>query len=105
MNMNDPEIRASGSHYHYSYNKSERISSFSSHDPKYYDQIITKLNLQAREQQHERNILQNQTATRSSRSKKKKRVLLVDDEPDICIALPNGVRRCWLRMHIIHRFS
>jgi CheY-like chemotaxis protein len=82
MNVNDPEIRASGSHYHYSYNKSERISSFSSHDPKYYDQIITKLNLQAREQQHECNILHNQTAISGN---KKKRVLLVDDEPDICM--------------------
>jgi DNA-binding response OmpR family regulator len=54
----------------------------SSHDPKYYDQIITKLNLQTRKQ-HEHSLLQDQTTT--ARSKKKKRVLLVDDEPDICL--------------------
>jgi CheY-like chemotaxis protein len=82
MNVNDPNARISSSHYHYSYNKSKRISGFSPHDPKYYDQIITKLNIQAIEQQHERTILQNQTT--SSRNKKK-RVLLVDDEPDICM--------------------
>ena len=57
---------------------------FGSHDPKYYDQIITKLNLQAREQQqYECSLLQDQTTARSSR--RKKRVLLVDDEPDICM--------------------
>ncbi|MFL6461860.1 MAG: hypothetical protein ACJ71J_13120, partial [Nitrososphaeraceae archaeon] len=93
--MNDPNTRTSGGYYHhyrYSYNnKSKRIFGFGSHDPKYYDQIMTKLNLQTREQQHERNsssiiqhLLQDQTARSSSRSKKKKRVLVVDDEPDIC---------------------
>jgi CheY-like chemotaxis protein len=95
MDMNDPSTKTSGGccYYHYHYNKSERISGFSSHDPKYYDQIITKLNLQAREQQHERNssmqdLLQDQITGRSSRSKKKKkkkRVLVVDDDPDICM--------------------
>ena len=68
-------------------------SGFGSHDPKYYDQIMTKLNLQEREQQHERNsssssishLLQDQTARSSSSRNKKKRVLLVDDEPDTCI--------------------
>jgi CheY-like chemotaxis protein len=91
MDMSDPSITTSGGycyHYRYSYNKSKKIFGLGSHDPKYYDQIITKLNLQAREQQHERNsstqgLLQNQTAT--SRNKKKKRVFLVDDEPDICM--------------------
>src|SRR5919202_6225690 len=82
MNVNDPNTRTLNSNYHYSYNKSKGVYGFSPHDPKYYDQIITKLNLQAREEQHERTILQNQTA--SSRNKKK-RVLLVDDEPDICM--------------------
>ena len=82
MNVNDHNTRTLNSNYHYSYNKSKRISSFGPHDPKYYDQIITKLNLHAIEQQHECTILQNQTA--SSRNKKK-RVLLVDDEPDICM--------------------
>jgi response regulator receiver domain-containing protein len=47
---------------------------------KYYDEIITKLNLHARER-HEHS--QDQTA--SSRKKKKKRILLVDDELDICM--------------------
>ena len=59
---------------------------FGSYDPKYYDQIITKLNLQAREQYESssmQRLLQDQT-TRSSRNKKI-RVLLVDDEPDICM--------------------
>jgi CheY-like chemotaxis protein len=84
MDMNDPSTTTLGGycyHYHYSHNKSKRIFGFGSHDPKYYDQIITKLNLQAREQ-YERSmqrLLQNQTARR----RKKKRVLLVDDEPDI----------------------
>jgi DNA-binding response OmpR family regulator len=60
------------------------MSGFGFHDPKNYDQVITKLNLQAGEQQHERSLLQDQT-TAISRNKKK-RVLLVDDEPDICMA-------------------
>jgi CheY-like chemotaxis protein len=84
--MNEPSATTSDGyycyhyHYHYSYNKTNRIFGFGSYDPKYYDQIITKLNLQ-REQQHER--LQDQTAM--SRNKNKKRILLVDDEPDICM--------------------
>jgi CheY-like chemotaxis protein len=88
MDMNDPITRASeGCYYpyhHYHYDKSKRVFGFGSHDPKYYDQIITKLNLQARERQHERSVLQDQTITARSK-KNKKRVLLVDDEPDICI--------------------
>jgi CheY-like chemotaxis protein len=96
MDMNNPSTRTSGGycfHYRYSYNnKSKRTFGFGSHDPKYYDQIMTKLNLQARGQQHERNssssishLLQDQTARSSSSRNKKKRVLLVDDEPDTCI--------------------
>jgi CheY-like chemotaxis protein len=94
MDMNNPSTRTSSEgycyHNRYSYNKSKLTLSFGSHDPKYYDQIITKLNLQARGQQHERNsssiqgLLQDQTA-RSSNRNKKKRVLVVDDEPDTCI--------------------
>ena len=83
MDMKDPSTMTSrGYYYHYHYNKSKRIFSLGSHDPKYYDQIITKLNLQAREQ-YERSmqrLLQNQTARR-----RKRRVFLVDDEPDICL--------------------
>jgi CheY-like chemotaxis protein len=92
MDMNNPSTRTSGGychHYRYSYNnKSKRTLGFGSHDPKYYDQIMTKLNLQARGQQHERNmqrLLQDQTARSSSSRNKKKRVLVVDDEPDTCI--------------------
>ena len=89
MLMSDPCYMVLESNYHYSYSKSKRIG-LDSHDPKYYDQIITKLNLQARDKQQQRNsnsmqgIQQEQTAISSS-SKKRKRVLLVDDEPDICM--------------------
>jgi PleD family two-component response regulator len=65
-----------GYHHYYSHNKSKRLSG--SRDPKYYDQIITKVNLKARKQQHER-LIRDQTAISG------KRVLLVDDEPDICM--------------------
>jgi CheY-like chemotaxis protein len=82
INVNDHNTMASISHYHSSYNKSKSIFGYGSHDPKYYDQLVTKLNLQARER-HERSLLQDQTA--SSRNKKKKRILLVDDEHDICL--------------------
>src|ERR687886_339636 len=82
MDMNDPGSRSSGDYYHH-HNKSKRIFGLGSHDPKYYDQIITKLNLQTRKQ-HEHSLLQDQTTTARS-EKNKKRVLLVDDEPDICM--------------------
>jgi hypothetical protein len=73
MDMNDTGTRASRD-YLYHHNKSKRISGFGSHDPKYYDQIITKLNLRAMQQQHERSLLQDQTtAISSGGSKKKKR--------------------------------
>jgi CheY-like chemotaxis protein len=88
MDMNDPITRASEGCYIiivYHYNKPKRIFSLGSHDPKYYDQIITKLKLQTRKQ-HEHSLLQDQTITaRSKKKKKKKRVFLVDDEPDICM--------------------
>ena len=82
MDMSDPSITTSGGYHHYRYNKSKKIFGLGSHDPKYYDQIITKLNLQARER-YERSLLQDQTRVRSRN--KKKRILLVDDEPDICM--------------------
>jgi CheY-like chemotaxis protein len=80
--MDEPSSTISGDYYHH--DKSKRMFGFGlgSRDPKHYDQIITKLNLQAREQeQHEPSLLQHQTTA----STKKKRVLLVDDEPDICM--------------------
>jgi CheY-like chemotaxis protein len=86
MDMNNPTTMTSGDYYCYHYDKSKRIFAFGfrSYDPKYYDQIVTKLNLQAREQeQYERSLLQDQTTARSRN--KKKRILLVDDEPDICM--------------------
>src|ERR1044071_4390556 len=86
MDMNDPSTRVSEDCYIiivYHYDKPKRIFSLGSHDAKYYDQIITKLNLQTRKQEYEHRLLQDQTTT--ARSKKKKRVLLVDDEPDICM--------------------
>ena len=76
----------SGEYYHCSYNKSKILAGFSSHDPKYYDQIVTKVNLQAREQQRKPSVLLGQTARSSKdKDKKKKKVLLVDDEPDTCM--------------------
>ena len=78
MDMNDASTRASRDyHYHYN-NKAKSLSGLGSHDPKYYDEIITKVNIQARKQQHE-HLLRDQTAV------SRRRVLLVDDEPDICM--------------------
>jgi hypothetical protein len=71
------------------FNESKRI--FGSFDPKYYDEIITKLNLLAREE-YERSmqhLLQNQKTQGEGllhNQKKKKRILVVDDEIDICMA-------------------
>ena len=70
------------------YNESKRIF-ICSFDPKYYDEIITKLNLQAREE-YERSmqhLLQNQKTQKGllHNQKKKKRILVVDDEIDICM--------------------
>jgi CheY-like chemotaxis protein len=82
MDMSNARNTTLGSHYlhHRSYNKKTKrlLTGLGSHDPKYYDQIITKVNLQARKQQHER-LLWDQTAIGG------KRVLVVDDEPDICM--------------------
>jgi|SRR5215212_3762169 CheY-like chemotaxis protein len=95
--MNNPSIRTSGiyychHHYHHYNNKSKRIFGLGSHDPKYYDQIITKVNLQAREEQQHERVLRDQTAISG------KRVLVVDDESDICmvyqIALEDAGYEC-----------
>jgi hypothetical protein len=73
--MNDPSTTTLAGycyHYHYSYNKSKGIFGLGSHDPKYYDQIITKLNLQAREQQHERSSMQRLLQDKTARSTRNK---------------------------------
>jgi PleD family two-component response regulator len=88
--MNNLSTKSSGSYYYNNNNKSKII--LNSFDAKYYDQIITKLHLQAREEEYEHGMqhlplnqktqgegLHNQTRSR------KKRILLVDDEPDICM--------------------
>ncbi|HEY6885748.1 MAG TPA: response regulator [Nitrososphaeraceae archaeon] len=68
-------------YYYYYKDKSKRIIGLDSLDPKYYDEIITKLKLQA-----SKRLEHSKDQTASSRNKKKKRILLVDDEPDICMA-------------------
>jgi CheY-like chemotaxis protein len=86
--MNDLCTKHSGGYYNN--NKCKRI--FGSYDPKYYDQIITKLNLQTREE-YERSIMQHLLEKQKIQGeglnnqaiRKKKRILLVDDEPDICM--------------------
>jgi CheY-like chemotaxis protein len=78
------KTKTSGGYY---YNKSKRI--FGSFDPKYYDEIITKLNLQAREEYEcTMQSLQNQKIQGKelyNQTRRRKRILLVDDEPDICM--------------------
>jgi CheY-like chemotaxis protein len=75
------------------YNNESKLT-FGSLDPKYYDEIITKLNLQAREEYEHNNSMQNRILLQQNQktqegmllhNKKKKRILLVDDEIDICI--------------------
>ena len=65
---------------------------FCSFDARYYDEIITRLRLQAIEkyqynmQQQQRVKLQEQEEEEKLRDQNnKKRILLVDDEPDICL--------------------
>ncbi|MBV9667876.1 MAG: response regulator [Nitrososphaeraceae archaeon] len=64
-------------------NKSKLILGFL--DPKYYDEIITKLNLQAREEYEHNKNQKTQEGLLLHNQKKKRRILLVDDEIDICI--------------------
>ena len=89
--MNDLSTKTLGGYY---YNESKRI--FGSFDPKYYDEIITKLNLQTREEEeYERAAAQypkkqeiqyfEQGLLHSQKKRRKRRILLVDDEPDICM--------------------
>jgi CheY-like chemotaxis protein len=69
-------------------NKSEKISS--SLEPKSYDEIITKLHLQAREEyQSTMQYSQKQKIEEEeglhNQTRRRKRILLVDDEPDHCM--------------------
>jgi PleD family two-component response regulator len=73
----------------YYFNESKAISG--SFDAKYYDEIISKLHLQAK-REYEGNIqypekekLQEQKM-HNQKSRRRKRILLVDDDPDICLA-------------------
>jgi CheY-like chemotaxis protein len=73
----------------YYFNESKKISS--PFDTKYYDEIITKPHIQAREE-YERTMQnpQNQKTQEEEQEGlhnqiRRKRILLVDDEPDICM--------------------
>src|SRR5919197_3581409 len=69
---------------------SESAKMFVSCDTKYYDEIITKQYPQAREaykstMQYPENQKIQYEQVLHSQEKRKKRILLVDDEPDICM--------------------
>jgi PleD family two-component response regulator len=64
------------------YNKSKRT--FDSFDPKRYDEIITKVNLQTREK-YKHNTMQQGEGLLDNQPTNKKKVLVIDDEPDICM--------------------
>jgi CheY-like chemotaxis protein len=72
---------------------SESAKIFVSHDTKYYDEIITKPHIQTREE-YERTSqywldqkLQQEELQKElhNQTRRKKRILLVDDEPDVCM--------------------
>ena len=65
------------------YNKSKRT--FDSFDPKHYDEIITKVNLRSREKYGHHNTMQQGEGLLHNQPRNKKKVLVVDDEPDICM--------------------
>ena len=82
--MNDLSTKTSGGYY----NESKMI--LGSLEPKYYDEIITKQNLQAREEceralqyPQKQKKIQDEQVLHSQ--KKRRRILLVDDEHDICM--------------------
>jgi len=74
--MNDLTNKISRDHY---FNQSKEVSN--SFDAKRYDEIITKVNLQAIDNCQYR-MLRQQGKLHSQR---KKKILLVDDEPDTCM--------------------
>jgi DNA-binding response OmpR family regulator len=55
-----------------------------SFDTKHYYEIMTRLNLQAREEYERANQYSQKHSGQGLSSQKKRRILLVDDEPDIC---------------------
>ena len=65
------------------YNKSKRT--FDSFDPKHYDEIITKVNLQTREKYIHHNTMQQGERLLHNQPRNKRKVLVIDDEPDICM--------------------
>jgi CheY-like chemotaxis protein len=82
------ELYTTSSGYH-----SESAKIFVSHDTKYYDEIITKPHIQTREE-YERTSqywldqkLQQEELQKElhNQTRRKKRILLVDDEPDVCM--------------------
>ena len=63
-------------------NRSKRTEC--SFDPKHYDEIITKVNLQSKEK-YKHNTMQQGEGLLPNQPRSKKKVLVVDDEPDICM--------------------
>ena len=84
--MNDLNTKTKADYYS---NKSEKISS--SLEPKsYYDEIITKLRLQSGKEyqstmQHSQKQKIEEEEGLHNQTRKRKRILLVDDEPDHCM--------------------
>jgi CheY-like chemotaxis protein len=89
--MNNLSTKTSGGYYNNN-DKSKRTPG--SFYIKYYDKVLTKLNLQSREQGYEhgmQHLPQNQKMQAEEvlhdqiGNSRRKRILLVDDEPDICM--------------------
>src|SRR4051812_13137465 len=85
--MDDLSTNATADYY---CNESKKISCC--FDSRYYDEIITRLRLQSREEEYEYCIPQQQTEKPQqeeeeelSNQKRTKRILLVDDELDTCM--------------------
>ena len=67
---------------------SESAKIFACHDTKYYDEIITMPQIQVREKyEHTSKYWLNRKTQEELRNqtRRKKRILLVDDEPDVCL--------------------
>src|SRR5918911_1299455 len=90
MDDDDDDLSISTIADYYPSNEFKKISC--SFDRSYYDEIITRLRLQAIEkyqygtqQQQQREKLQQEGEEELHEQKSKKRILLVDDEPDHCL--------------------